>query len=62
MCAAGERRDDPLRPNRLLAPGAPIPSIILHHLVTDGRTSDVALGERVHLSSTATARRRKILE
>jgi DNA-binding Lrp family transcriptional regulator len=35
---------------------------ILNHLVADGRTSDVALGERVHLSSTATARRRKILE
>jgi DNA-binding Lrp family transcriptional regulator len=35
---------------------------ILNHLVADGRSSDVALGERVHLSSTATARRRKILE
>ncbi len=35
---------------------------ILNHLVCDGRSSDVALGERVHLSSTATARRRKILE
>ncbi|GAA0751780.1 Lrp/AsnC family transcriptional regulator [Sphingomonas sp. ABOLD] len=35
---------------------------ILNHLVYDGRSSDVALGERVHLSSTATARRRKILE
>src|SRR3546814_11806438 len=27
-----------------------------------GRISDVALGEKVHLSSTAAARRRKILE
>lgn len=35
---------------------------ILRELVRDGRDSDVALGERVHLSSTATARRRKILE
>lgn len=28
----------------------------------DGRASDVTLGERINLSSTATARRRKILE
>ncbi|UZK70326.1 Lrp/AsnC family transcriptional regulator [Sphingomonas sp. S1-29] len=35
---------------------------ILRELVKDGRASDVALGERVHLSSTATARRRKLLE
>lgn len=35
---------------------------ILHELSIDGRMSDVALGERVHLSSTAVARRRKILE
>jgi DNA-binding Lrp family transcriptional regulator len=35
---------------------------ILRELVHDGRASDVALGERIHLSSTATARRRKILE
>lgn len=35
---------------------------ILQELATDGRASDVALGERVHLSSTAVARRRKILE
>lgn len=31
-------------------------------LTEDGRMSDVLLGERVHLSSTAAARRRKILE
>ncbi len=35
---------------------------ILRELARDGRMSDVALGERVHLSSTAAARRRKILE
>lgn len=35
---------------------------ILRELVRDGRASDVTLGERIHLSSTATARRRKILE
>jgi DNA-binding Lrp family transcriptional regulator len=35
---------------------------ILRALVGDGRGSDVVLGERVNLSSTAAARRRKILE
>lgn len=35
---------------------------ILRELTKDGRISDVLLGERVHLSSTAAARRRKILE
>jgi DNA-binding Lrp family transcriptional regulator len=35
---------------------------ILRELSADGRASDVNLGERVHLSSTAAARRRKILE
>jgi DNA-binding Lrp family transcriptional regulator len=35
---------------------------ILRELAIDGRASDVALSERVHLSSTAVARRRKILE
>jgi DNA-binding Lrp family transcriptional regulator len=35
---------------------------ILRELTMDGRTPDVALGERIHLSSTAAARRRKILE
>ncbi|WP_242526487.1 MULTISPECIES: Lrp/AsnC family transcriptional regulator [Sphingomonadaceae] len=35
---------------------------ILQELSHDGRMSDVALGERVHLSSTAVARRRKLLE
>ncbi len=35
---------------------------ILRELAKDGRVSDVNLGERVHLSSTAAARRRKILE
>ena len=35
---------------------------ILRELMKDGRASDVALGERVNLSSTATARRRKMLE
>jgi DNA-binding Lrp family transcriptional regulator len=35
---------------------------ILRELVRDGRASDVNLSDRVHLSSTATARRRKILE
>lgn len=35
---------------------------ILRELMRDGRMSDVHLGDRVHLSSTATARRRKILE
>ncbi|WP_420141823.1 Lrp/AsnC family transcriptional regulator [Sphingomonas sp.] len=40
----------------------PIDYRILRELMRDGRASDVALGDRVHLSSTATARRRKILE
>ena len=35
---------------------------ILRALVEDGRAADVALGERVNLSSTALARRRKLLE
>src|SRR3546814_6558244 len=35
---------------------------LLREIVEDGRISDVALGEKVHLSSTAAARRRKILE
>ena len=35
---------------------------ILRELTNDGRLSDVSLGERVHLSGTAAARRRKILE
>ncbi|SRR5258706_9757379 len=35
---------------------------ILREITLDGRTSDVALGERINLSSTAAARRRKILE
>lgn len=35
---------------------------ILRELAKDARASDVALGERVHLSSTAVARRRKMLE
>jgi len=35
---------------------------ILRELCRDGRASDVALSERVHLSSTAVARRRKLLE
>jgi len=35
---------------------------ILREITRDGRLSDVALGERVHLSSSAAARRRKILE
>jgi len=35
---------------------------ILRALVRDGRLSDVVLGEQVNLSSTAAARRRKILE
>lgn len=35
---------------------------ILRELVRDGRCSDVNLAERVHLSSTAVARRRKALE
>jgi len=35
---------------------------ILRELMRDGRATDVCLGDRVHLSSTATARRRKILE
>ena len=35
---------------------------ILRELVGDGRASDVSLSERVHLSSTAAARRRKVLE
>lgn len=35
---------------------------ILRELARDGRASDVTLGQRINLSSTATARRRKILE
>jgi Lrp/AsnC family transcriptional regulator, leucine-responsive regulatory protein len=35
---------------------------ILKELCVDGRVADVMLGERVNLSSTAVARRRKILE
>ena len=35
---------------------------LLRELIRDGRASDVMLGERIHISSTATARRRKILE
>lgn len=35
---------------------------ILRELDTDARASDVNLGDRVHLSSTAAARRRKTLE
>ena len=35
---------------------------ILRELSVDGRMSDVLLGERVHMSSTAVARRRKLLE
>lgn len=35
---------------------------LMRALVTDGRASDVWLGDKVHLSSTAVARRRKILE
>ncbi|WP_157177758.1 Lrp/AsnC family transcriptional regulator [Sphingomonas prati] len=35
---------------------------LLREIVEDGRISDVTLGERVHLSSTAASRRRKILE
>lgn len=35
---------------------------ILRALVKDGRASDVTLGDAVNLSSTAAARRRKILE
>ena len=35
---------------------------LLREIVADGRISDVTLGERVHLSSTAAARRRRILE
>lgn len=35
---------------------------IVRELAKDGRVSDVMLGERVHLSATAAARRRKILE
>lgn len=35
---------------------------LLRELIDDGRISDVALGDKVHLSSTAAARRRKILE
>jgi len=37
-------------------------SRILRELWKDGRLSDVVLGDRVHLSSTAAGRRRKILE
>lgn len=40
----------------------PVDLRILRELVRDGRASDVALGERVHLSATAAARRRKQLE
>jgi DNA-binding Lrp family transcriptional regulator len=35
---------------------------VLQGLIENGRAADVALGERVNLSSTAVARRRKILE
>jgi DNA-binding Lrp family transcriptional regulator len=35
---------------------------ILKVLSEDGRASDVAIGERINLSSTAVARRRKIME
>jgi Lrp/AsnC family transcriptional regulator, leucine-responsive regulatory protein len=35
---------------------------ILRELSADGGLSDVALGERIHLSATAVARRRRILE
>jgi len=35
---------------------------ILRELTADGRISDVSLADRVHLSSTAVARRRKVLE
>jgi Lrp/AsnC family leucine-responsive transcriptional regulator len=35
---------------------------LMDALLLDGRASDVWLGEKVHLSSTAVARRRKILE
>jgi DNA-binding Lrp family transcriptional regulator len=35
---------------------------ILRELIADGRATDVHLGSRVNLSSTAVARRRKILE
>jgi Lrp/AsnC family transcriptional regulator, leucine-responsive regulatory protein len=35
---------------------------LLRELCSDGRATDVVLGERVNLSSTAVARRRKILE
>ncbi|MBN9589364.1 MAG: Lrp/AsnC family transcriptional regulator [Alphaproteobacteria bacterium] len=35
---------------------------ILRELLRDGRVADVQLGERINLSSTAVARRRKIME
>ncbi|MCJ2187674.1 Lrp/AsnC family transcriptional regulator [Novosphingobium beihaiensis] len=35
---------------------------ILQALSEDGRASDVSIGEKIHLSSTAVARRRKIME
>lgn len=35
---------------------------VLRSLAKEGRVSDVSLGEEIHLSATATARRRKILE
>ena len=35
---------------------------IIEALVEDGRVTDIALGEKLHLSSTAIARRRRILE
>lgn len=35
---------------------------VLRALIDDGRAADVTLGDRVNLSSTAAARRRKILE
>ena len=35
---------------------------ILRELAVDARASDVAIGERIHLSSSAIARRRKLLE
>ena len=35
---------------------------ILRELSEDGRASDVAIGERIHLSSSSVARRRKAME
>ena len=45
-----------------IAPIDPTDFRVLRELIADGRMTDVTLGERVHLSSTAAARRRKILE